>query len=112
MLSKSDGPITHPREGPGYDYMAAVPVERGFDVAGLLTYLGDRAMPGVERVDGLAYIRTVRTHKGGPAVVRLDFRGAETRSEIIVAANGVGQSEYCELEKRVEWLTARSWDSR
>jgi AraC family transcriptional regulator of adaptative response / DNA-3-methyladenine glycosylase II len=112
MLGKSHGPIRHPGAGPESDYIAATPVERAFDVAGLLRYLGDRAMPGVERVDGLAYIRTVRTYRGGQAVVRVDFGGVEARSEIIVAANGVGQSECCELEKRVEWLTARSWDSR
>jgi 3-methyladenine DNA glycosylase/8-oxoguanine DNA glycosylase len=68
-------------------------------------------MPGVERVSAHKYSRTVRTARGGQAVVRLDFGRVASHSEITFAAKGVDASESRELEKRVEWLTGRSWQS-
>ena len=47
-----------------------LPYRPPFDWAGLLGFLGPRAIPGVERVEGDAWMRTVRT-PSGPAVLRV-----------------------------------------
>ncbi len=50
----------------------ALVVRRPFDGAGLLAFLGARAVPGVEAVAGSRYRRTVRL-AGGPGVLELDL---------------------------------------
>ena len=63
-----------------------LPVRQPFDGDGLLAFLGPRAVPGIEEVDGGTYRRTLRLPHG-PAVVELTpcarpraVRGAPVRS--------------------------------
>jgi AraC family transcriptional regulator of adaptative response / DNA-3-methyladenine glycosylase II len=61
----------------GRDWSAArwrsVPVEPPFDGDHMLAYLSARAIPGVERVDGRVYRRTLSLPHG-PALLELDIR--------------------------------------
>ena len=51
-----------------------LPYRAPFDAAGLLAFLGARAVGGVEEVDGTTYRRTLRLPRG-PATVALDLAG-------------------------------------
>jgi AraC family transcriptional regulator of adaptative response / DNA-3-methyladenine glycosylase II len=61
-----------------------VPVRTPFHATALLRFLGDRAIPGVEEADGLAYRRSVTT-PSGPAIVEVvpgeDAIAVEVRAE-------------------------------
>lgn len=93
------------------EHVAATPVDRAFDVAGLISYLGDRAVPGLERVEELRYSRTVRTERGGQAVVHFDFGQVGTRSEVIISSKGCALSDLAEIDERVAWLTGATRSS-
>ncbi len=77
----------------------AIPVRLAYrpplDLPGLLAFLGQRAIPGIESFDGEVYARTMSLHHGG-AVVTIPANGSEHRSP------GAGRSDrpgsvHCEL---------------
>jgi len=58
-----------------------LPLRPPFDAAGLLGFLGVRAVPGVERVDGSGYARTLRLPHG-PATVDVRLPGADGEAHV------------------------------
>jgi AraC family transcriptional regulator of adaptative response / DNA-3-methyladenine glycosylase II len=59
----------------------ALPVRAPFDSSSLLRFLGDRAIPGVELVDGSTFRRSVVTAHG-PAIVALEAQRDHVRLDI------------------------------
>jgi AraC family transcriptional regulator, regulatory protein of adaptative response / DNA-3-methyladenine glycosylase II len=63
-------------------------VRSPYDLEGLLGFLGARALPGVERVDGASYARTVALDSG-PAIVRVGRPTVMTGRRRAAAGAGV-----------------------
>jgi len=70
--------------GTGTGISLRLPLRPPFDAAGLLRFLGDRAVPGVETVADDGYGRTLRLPHG-PATIRLTPRERHVRCDLRLA---------------------------
>ncbi len=80
-----------------------LPARAPFDAAGVFSWLGTRALAGVEEAGPLTYRRTLRL-PGGPAVVRFDAGGAPAAPAIDVEARLTTLSDLPPLVARVRRL--------
>jgi AraC family transcriptional regulator of adaptative response / DNA-3-methyladenine glycosylase II len=91
----------------------SLPYRAPFDWQAMLAFLERRAIPGVERVDGETYRRTLRT-RAGPAAIRVHHEPARERLRVEVrVASPAGLLELRERLRRLFDLDAdpRAFDA-
>jgi AraC family transcriptional regulator of adaptative response / DNA-3-methyladenine glycosylase II len=70
----------------------------------LLAFLGARAIPGVERVDGDTYVRVVSSGVPGEGPGTIEVRRAHAGSHLLATIRGVGGADLFALVARVRAL--------